>query len=452
LSSVQIREHTPQVVQRAPLPGEQTSAPAWGAVAERAKGNSTGAPVDTAVRASVEQRVGADLSGARVHTGEHAETASAELGARAFTYGSDIFVGRGESARDSRLMAHELTHVVQQGHGSQPVVQRETTGSTDRAPAEDEADAVAEDVTKKPEIEATDEALGEHIAKGMDQANEGPHTADEGIHYAHNFKRFYPAKWNEDMWKGYADPAYFERVGFMDWILKPGKSASEGLAKWLKGLTIAECLSTVIALHIDALRAAIGDDKFDERHGKAGATTPQSSRLRIRPGTQGTPIGGLMMETEASETGDAGAIGDRPAKKGEWYYFYNHPMYLLKHPGGAWQGENALCMGQVGGKQLWSGLGASNVTEDEMMDQMVRAYNAARTDRDEEILGHIKADNGGVLPKEYDPKGGVFPDSVTKADILSAPEYTIGTTTRKGGFMATSGMKLDVADVKKLRG
>ena len=31
---------------------------------------------------------------------------------------------------------------------------------------------------------------------------------------------------------------------------------------------------------------------------------------------------------------------------GQWYYFYNHPKYLLKHPGGAWQGENSIYMGR----------------------------------------------------------------------------------------------------------
>ncbi|MBC8076701.1 MAG: DUF4157 domain-containing protein, partial [Chloroflexales bacterium] len=38
-----------------------------------------------------------------------------QIQARAFTYGSHIWLGRGESESDQRLMAHELTHVVQQG-------------------------------------------------------------------------------------------------------------------------------------------------------------------------------------------------------------------------------------------------------------------------------------------------------------------------------------------------
>jgi len=50
-----------------------------------------------------------------VHTGADAERATGALRARAFTHGADIWLGRGESPADTRLVAHEVTHVVQQG-------------------------------------------------------------------------------------------------------------------------------------------------------------------------------------------------------------------------------------------------------------------------------------------------------------------------------------------------
>ncbi len=454
MSAAQIHEFTPPVAQRAPLPGEQTSAPDLDGIASRAKNRAGGGrAVDAGIRGDVESHVGYDLSSARVHDDSHAQSAAAQMGARAFTYGSDVFLGRGESAGDKRLMAHELTHVVQQGHGGQATAQAWREGEAhESAPAEREADTVASAVTdkKKPEIPATEEAIGTHIAEGMDKVNTAG-GENAGLHYAHNYKHYYPKKWKEDWWSGYANPEFFDRVGFMDWVLKPGKSASAGLKAWLSGLTICECNSSVVALHIDALRAAIGDDKFDERHGNPSKEIPKHQRLRIKPGTQGTPVGPLMIETEAAEKGEEGSIGNRPAKKGEWYYFYNHPKYLLKHPGGAWQGENALCMGEKNGVQYWSGMGASNVTEDEMMDQMIRSYNADRSARDEEVLGRIKEQNGGTLPKIYDAKSGEFPESITKQDILDAPEYTLGGTTRKGGFLAWAGTRLDDKAVKKIR-
>lgn len=73
-----------------------------------------GAPMDPAVQAKVEPHLGADLGGVRVHQGPEVSAAAAELHARAFTVGADIFLGEGESSADLELMAHEATHVVQQ--------------------------------------------------------------------------------------------------------------------------------------------------------------------------------------------------------------------------------------------------------------------------------------------------------------------------------------------------
>lgn len=73
-----------------------------------------GTPIPSAVRRRVEPHVGADLGAVRVRTGPRASVAAASLGARAFTAGSTIVLGRGESVNDTRLMAHEATHVAQQ--------------------------------------------------------------------------------------------------------------------------------------------------------------------------------------------------------------------------------------------------------------------------------------------------------------------------------------------------
>lgn len=71
------------------------------------------------IRRSMESAFGADFSGVRIHEGSSAHRLNAELGARAFTTGSDIFVRAGEYRPANRsgqeMLAHELTHVVQQG-------------------------------------------------------------------------------------------------------------------------------------------------------------------------------------------------------------------------------------------------------------------------------------------------------------------------------------------------
>ncbi|HBB32870.1 MAG TPA: hypothetical protein DC064_13995 [Cyanobacteria bacterium UBA9273] len=66
------------------------------------------------VRAFMEPRFGADFSAVRVHTGGEAVQMNRELGAQAFTHGSDVYFGEGKSPGNNELTAHELTHLVQQ--------------------------------------------------------------------------------------------------------------------------------------------------------------------------------------------------------------------------------------------------------------------------------------------------------------------------------------------------
>ena len=70
----------------------------------------------------MELALGADLSAVRVHLGPVADDAAAELGARAFTIGRDIFFGDGQydptSPNGRDLLAHELAHTLQPGAGN----------------------------------------------------------------------------------------------------------------------------------------------------------------------------------------------------------------------------------------------------------------------------------------------------------------------------------------------
>jgi hypothetical protein len=78
--------------------------------------------LDAGTRSRMESAFGESFGDVRVHTGQHAGEASDELGARAFTRGRDIYFNEGEynpSTREGQeLLAHELTHVVQQRGGS----------------------------------------------------------------------------------------------------------------------------------------------------------------------------------------------------------------------------------------------------------------------------------------------------------------------------------------------
>jgi hypothetical protein len=80
---------------------------------EQARGG--GVPAPEKVRHKMEAHLSADLSNVRVHHDQEADAINAELGAKASTYGKDIFLARNESPHDVQLMAHEMTHTVQQG-------------------------------------------------------------------------------------------------------------------------------------------------------------------------------------------------------------------------------------------------------------------------------------------------------------------------------------------------
>ena len=85
----------------------------------------SGRPLPEGTRSSMESAIGADFSGVRVHTGGAAVQMSQDLGAQAFTHGSDVYFNEGKYNANSNsgkhLLAHELTHVVQQGGGKKPI-------------------------------------------------------------------------------------------------------------------------------------------------------------------------------------------------------------------------------------------------------------------------------------------------------------------------------------------
>jgi len=98
----------------------EASAPAEAGVRAASTG---GRPLDAGVRGFMEPRFGADFGNVRIHDDAGAAALSNQLGARAFTYGSHIFFARDQyqpaSSDGKQLLAHELTHTIQQGHAVQ---------------------------------------------------------------------------------------------------------------------------------------------------------------------------------------------------------------------------------------------------------------------------------------------------------------------------------------------
>ncbi|MBQ4818574.1 DUF4157 domain-containing protein [Aquimarina sp. MMG016] len=102
-----------------------------------------GSPLSSDTQESMGSAMGADFNDVRVHTGSNAVQMSKELGAQAFTHGSDIYFNQGKydtnSTSGKHLLAHELTHTVQQGSSVQTkmiqkngeTTQTPSTGSTE---------------------------------------------------------------------------------------------------------------------------------------------------------------------------------------------------------------------------------------------------------------------------------------------------------------------------------
>ena len=117
-------------------------------VSEASPAGSAGEPLDAGTRSFMQQRFGFDFANVRVHTSVQASEIANGLAADAFTVGRDIYFNGAaydpSSPRGRRLIAHELTHVVQQSLGS-------PSGRVISEPADQaeiEAESVARQVTE----------------------------------------------------------------------------------------------------------------------------------------------------------------------------------------------------------------------------------------------------------------------------------------------------------------
>lgn len=146
------------IVQRDAVSGESAATSSTEQAIEKKRGNGSALP--DAVRGDMEGAFGADFGGVRVHTDGESDQLNRSLSSRAFTTGNDIFFKKGEYNPTSRsgkeLLAHELTHTVQQG--AAPSVQQKTLlqreGGNEAADnAQDNAQDDAQDEDQAPKTQ-----------------------------------------------------------------------------------------------------------------------------------------------------------------------------------------------------------------------------------------------------------------------------------------------------------
>ena len=92
------------------------------------KGN--GSKLSKATNSEMSSSIGADFSNVNIHTNSSATSMNNELHAQAFTHGNDIYFNEGKfnpaTAQGKFLLAHELTHVVQQGAAGEKTTQKKS--------------------------------------------------------------------------------------------------------------------------------------------------------------------------------------------------------------------------------------------------------------------------------------------------------------------------------------
>jgi hypothetical protein len=136
-----------------------------------------GRPIDAPLQFDMEQRFHHDFSRVRVHSGPLAEQSARDVNARAYTVGNNIVFAAGQFAPGThegrRLLAHELTHVVQQSgsDSSELSVQRKTTVGELPLPAEVDFAALADQVYDAIYRIGTDE---EAVYRALEQLRQDP--------------------------------------------------------------------------------------------------------------------------------------------------------------------------------------------------------------------------------------------------------------------------------------
>jgi hypothetical protein len=133
-----------------------------------------GSSLDSATKNFMESRFGSDFSDVRIHTGQYASQLSSDLNAQAFTVGNDIYFNSGKYTPESNsgkfLLAHELTHTIQQ-QGIQRKIQRTSARATGPNTATVEHEGVTYRVTKVVNTTSTSTTQRPRFGGGINMDN-----------------------------------------------------------------------------------------------------------------------------------------------------------------------------------------------------------------------------------------------------------------------------------------
>lgn len=203
-----------------PTPSQTTAARTRSA--EERLPSGSGRPLATSLRADYESALDTDLGDVRIHTGQETDKLARSINATAFTVGTDIGFASGgytpNTTKGARLLAHELTHVVQgrdefTAEIGQPAILEANTA------AEREAEAVAHALTGP--MRATSVPVAESYEAGFARSR-GPDVIHAG-HYSFIVEELVLGDESDVHIQLFQDPDHPESATFAIWFEGTGE-------------------------------------------------------------------------------------------------------------------------------------------------------------------------------------------------------------------------------------
>jgi hypothetical protein len=227
------------------------------------------------------------------------------------------------------------------------------------------------------------------------------------------------------------DPSEHHGTMLFSYALIQNIPASEALMNIKETLCFIDCQGALEIAYFDVLLEVLGKRRFDHLF-----KYNQDYRLCIHTRIDRSSVALFLNRTVHH---DAGTLGKRPIKKGEMGYFANIEAYHHKHPMGEMGGLHVCCIQETPQQKFTAfGLPPEGLNEEEILDLLVKEYNAEPLTREElvsaELAKKLHANKRPVsfpstITKEMlnkDPKAGfvrlvIRPNHAKLAKILPAP-------------------------------
>jgi hypothetical protein len=279
---------------------------------DQSKGS--GSPMPSGLRQGMESAFGADFSSVKIHTGSSAAEMNAGLRAHAFTHGNDIYFNSNQyspgTKQGQKLLAHELTHTIQQGSAgsvvnrstSDDLVQREVDcNATEESPAPAAAAEASTTVDRAPcaVTNPPAEAPPEGTEEPREEERPASVEASEGAPVAERQASAPSADANApDREEGVAEEASGEEAAAADPC-----AAREAAASASAGATGATGAAT----------GSAGGAAGSGSAGRSATTGAATGRSGATSGSSGGTTGGAAASSGVSAAAGSGSTGSAAA-------------------------------------------------------------------------------------------------------------------------------------------